>query len=192
MSSSTGSSPPSIATGCGSRSAPSPRARSGYDTPGGVFTILEKDIDHRSRTYDNAPMPYQQRLTWKGVAMHAGNLPGYPASHGCIRLPLEFSKLLFKTTTMGGTVVIANSKADPLQAPAGRGARAAYRRRQVDRAAAVAQQPGLSLEPRGRADRAGVDHHLDRRPIGGGASQRRRDRPRQGGGRPAGDRIRRC
>ena len=89
----------------------------GHDTPGGVFTILEKDIDHRSRTYDNAPMPYQQRLTWKGVAMHAGNLPGYPASHGCIRLPLEFSKLLFKTTTMGGTVVIANSKADPYKRP---------------------------------------------------------------------------
>ena len=89
----------------------------GHDTPGGVFTILEKDIDHRSRTYDNAPMPYQQRLTWKGVAMHAGNLPGYPASHGCIRLPLEFSKLLFKTTTMGGTVVIANSKADPYRRP---------------------------------------------------------------------------
>ena len=89
----------------------------GFATPGGVFTILEKDLDHRSRTYDNAPMPYQQRLTWKGVAMHAGNLPGYPASHGCIRLPLEFSKLLFKTTTMGGTVVIANSKADPYKRP---------------------------------------------------------------------------
>ena len=89
----------------------------GFATPGGVFTILEKDIDHRSRTYDDAPMPYQQRLTWKGVAMHAGNLPGYPASHGCVRLPLEFSKLLFKTTTMGGTVVIANSKADPYKRP---------------------------------------------------------------------------
>lgn len=89
----------------------------GFATPGGVFTILEKDIDHRSRTYDNAPMPYQQRLTWKGVAMHAGNLPGYPASHGCVRMPLEFSKLMFATTTMGGTVVIANSKADPYKRP---------------------------------------------------------------------------
>ena len=90
----------------------------GYSTPSGVFTILEKDIDHRSRTYDNAPMPYQQRLTWKGVAMHAGNLPGYPASHGCVRLPLEFSKLLFKTTEMGGTVVIAGSHGDPYKKPA--------------------------------------------------------------------------
>ena len=90
----------------------------GYSTPSGVFTILEKDIDHRSRTYDNAPMPFQQRLTWKGVAMHAGNLPGYPASHGCVRLPLEFSKLLFKTTEMGGTVVIAGSHGDPYKKPA--------------------------------------------------------------------------
>jgi len=94
--------------------------KDGYGTPNGVFTILEKDIDHKSRTYDNAPMPYQQRLTWKGVAMHAGNLPGYPASHGCVRLPFEFSKLLFGTTTMGGTVVIANGPSDPYKrAPAG-------------------------------------------------------------------------
>lgn len=90
----------------------------GFETPRGVFTILEKDVDHRSRTYDNAPMPYQQRLTWKGVAMHAGNLPGFPASHGCVRLPLEFSKLLFKTTQMGGTVVIAGRHGDPYKRPA--------------------------------------------------------------------------
>ena len=93
--------------------------KDGFETPSGVFTILEKDIDHRSRTYDNAPMPYQQRLTWKGVAMHAGNLPGFPASHGCVRLPLEFSKLLFKTTEMGGTVVIAGSHGEsPYKKPA--------------------------------------------------------------------------
>lgn len=85
----------------------------GFETPRGVFTILEKDEDHRSRTYDNAPMPFQQRLTWKGVALHAGNLPGFPASHGCVRLPLEFSKLLFRTTTLGGTVVIAGSHGEP-------------------------------------------------------------------------------
>jgi len=91
--------------------------KDGYETPRGVFTILEKDIDHRSRTYDDAPMPYQQRLTWKGVALHAGNLPGFPASHGCVRLPLEFSKLLFKTTEMGGTVVIAGSHGEPYKRP---------------------------------------------------------------------------
>jgi hypothetical protein len=90
----------------------------GFETPNGVFTILEKDKDHRSRTYDNAPMPYQQRLTWKGVAMHAGNLPGYPASHGCVRLPMEFAKLLFATTEMGGTVVIAGRHGEPFKRPA--------------------------------------------------------------------------
>ncbi|WP_310468480.1 L,D-transpeptidase family protein [Sphingomonas sp.] len=91
--------------------------KTGYDTPTGVFTILEKDKDHRSRTYDNAPMPYNLRLTWKGVAMHAGNLPGFPASHGCVRLPLEFSKLLFAAMPMGGTVVIAGGNSDPVKRP---------------------------------------------------------------------------
>lgn len=89
----------------------------GFSTPTGVFTILEKDKDHRSRTYDNAPMPYQQRLTWKGVAMHAGNLPGFPASHGCVRLPMEFAKRLFTVTDMGGTVVIAGGHEDPVSRP---------------------------------------------------------------------------
>ena len=92
--------------------------KDGYSTPTGVFTILEKDKDHRSRTYDDAPMPYQQRLTWKGVAMHAGNLPGFPASHGCVRLPMEFAKKLFDVTPMGGTVVIAGGHEDPVKRPA--------------------------------------------------------------------------
>ena len=69
--------------------------KDGYETPTGVFTILEKDKDHHSKTYEDASMPFQQRLTWKGVAMHAGNLPGFPASHGCVRLPMEFAKKLF-------------------------------------------------------------------------------------------------
>ena len=90
----------------------------GHETPTGVFTILEKNVEHYSRTYDNAPMPYQQRLTWKGVAMHAGNLPGYPASHGCIRLPMEFAKKLFSLTDKGGTVVIAGGHEDPIKRPA--------------------------------------------------------------------------
>ncbi|HVL29554.1 MAG TPA: L,D-transpeptidase family protein [Sphingomicrobium sp.] len=90
----------------------------GHETPNGVFTILEKNKEHYSRTYDNAPMPYQQRLTWKGVALHAGNLPGYPASHGCVRLPMEFAKLLFGTTEMGGTVVIAGRHGQPYKRPA--------------------------------------------------------------------------
>jgi len=89
----------------------------GHTTPTGVFTILEKDKDHRSSTYDDAPMPFQQRLTWMGVAMHAGNLPGYPASHGCVRMPLEFAKKLFTATPMGGTVIIAGNHGEPYKRP---------------------------------------------------------------------------
>lgn len=82
----------------------------GHDTPGGVFSILEKKETHRSKKYDNAPMPNMQRLTWTGIAMHSGQLPGYAASHGCVRLPYDFSQLLFATTANGGTVVIGNGK----------------------------------------------------------------------------------
>lgn len=89
----------------------------GHETPNGVFTILQKAKVHHSRTYDNAPMPNMQRLTWKGVALHAGNLPGYPASHGCVRLPLAFSEVLFNTTDMGGTVVIAGRAGSPHKRP---------------------------------------------------------------------------
>jgi len=69
--------------------------RPGFDTPTGVFTILQKHVEHYSRKYDNAPMPYMQRLTWYGIALHGGHVPGYPASHGCIRLPIGFAKLLY-------------------------------------------------------------------------------------------------
>lgn len=82
----------------------------GHSTPGGVFTILEKKKTHRSKKYANAPMPNMQRLTWTGIAMHSGNLPGYPASHGCIRLPYDFSMLLFEATDKGGTVVVGDGK----------------------------------------------------------------------------------
>lgn len=80
--------------------------RQGYETPTGVFHILEKDADHHSSTYNNASMPYTERLTWGGVALHAGGLPGYPSSHGCVHLPLEFAKRLFSITDVGGTVII--------------------------------------------------------------------------------------
>lgn len=80
--------------------------RPGLETPTGVFTILQKRVEHYSTTYDNAPMPYMQRLTWKGIALHAGHLPGYPASHGCIRLPKQFARLLYGVTNLGMTVVV--------------------------------------------------------------------------------------
>lgn len=91
--------------------------RPGRETPTGVFTILEKQIVHHSSKYDNAPMPYMERLTWQGVALHAGHLPGYPASHGCIRMPAGFAKLLYRVTSLGMTVVIANVEAAPRVAP---------------------------------------------------------------------------
>jgi hypothetical protein len=87
-------------------------------TPTGIFTILQKQVVHHSSKYDNAPMPYMQRLTWEGVALHAGNLPGYPASHGCIRMPAGFAKLLYGVTSLGMTVVIADVPAAPHVAPA--------------------------------------------------------------------------
>lgn len=80
----------------------------GRETPTGVFTVLAKEVMHRSTTYDDAPMPYMQRLTEKGIAIHAGDLPGYPASHGCIRLPNEFAKRLYGITAIGTPVMITN------------------------------------------------------------------------------------
>ena len=80
----------------------------GYETPTGVFTILEKKREHYSNLYDDAPMPFMQRLTWGGVALHAGRVPGYPASHGCVRLPADFAEKLFDVTSRGMTVVITD------------------------------------------------------------------------------------
>ncbi|TCO71555.1 L,D-transpeptidase-like protein [Rhodovulum euryhalinum] len=87
----------------------------GHSTPTGVFVVLQKDRNHRSSTYNDAPMPNMNRLTWDGVALHAGNLPGYPASHGCVRLPLKFSALLFEVTHLGTPVIIADSHTAPAE-----------------------------------------------------------------------------
>jgi hypothetical protein len=87
----------------------------GRSTPTGVFTILEKEETHFSNKYHHAPMPFMQRLTWEGVALHGGDLPGYPASHGCIRLPREFAKKLYAATSRGTTVIIVDQKtAEPI------------------------------------------------------------------------------
>ncbi len=81
----------------------------GHETPTGVFPILQKRKEHYSNLYDNAPMPFMQRLTWDGIALHAGRIPGTPASHGCIRLPHEFARKLFSITEHGSTVVVADA-----------------------------------------------------------------------------------
>jgi hypothetical protein len=84
--------------------------RPGFDTPTGVFSILQKHREHFSNRYDNAPMPFMQRLSWDGVALHAGNVPEYAASHGCIRLPYAFAEKLFGLTSQGMTVVVADER----------------------------------------------------------------------------------
>ena len=86
----------------------------GYDTPTGVFSVLQKKREHYSNLYDDAPMPYMQRLTWGGIALHSGRVPGYPASHGCVRLPDAFAEKLYDVTTHGMTVVITD---DPASVP---------------------------------------------------------------------------
>jgi hypothetical protein len=87
--------------------------RPGHLTPTGVFTVLQKQKEHRSTIYDGAPMPYMERLTWGGIALHAGGLPGYPESHGCIHLPTEFAQQLFDISPNGMTVVIGTDATAP-------------------------------------------------------------------------------
>jgi L,D-transpeptidase-like protein len=89
--------------------------RPGHLTPTGVFTVLQKQKEHRSTIYDGAPMPYMERLTWGGIALHAGGLPGYPESHGCIHLPSEFAQRLFAISPNGMTVVIGTEQTAPEQ-----------------------------------------------------------------------------
>ena len=86
----------------------------GHRTPMGDFTILQKLRWHRSNIYSNAPMPFMQRLTWGGIAIHAGHNPGFPASHGCIRIPLSFAQTLFAMTHIGEAVVVTDY---PLHTP---------------------------------------------------------------------------
>ncbi|MBY0558627.1 L,D-transpeptidase family protein [Hyphomicrobium sp.] len=88
--------------------------RPGFETPTGVFSILEKNVYHTSNIYSGASMPYQERITWSGIAFHAGDIPGFPASHGCIRLPFAFSKKLYGLTKLGTRVVVASEEVEPI------------------------------------------------------------------------------
>ena len=96
--------------------------KKGKETPTGIFNILQKNVDHKSNLYKDsknkpAAMPYMQRLTWDGIAVHGGDLPGYPASHGCIRLPIVFAKALFGVTQMGQEVVVLQDTSTPVKRP---------------------------------------------------------------------------
>ena len=94
--------------------APVSSGQAGRETPAGIFSIIQKDAEHHSNLYDDAYMPHMQRLTWSGVALHGGPLPGHPASHGCIRLPYDFAAKLFDLTKLGMRVIVAPSDVVPV------------------------------------------------------------------------------
>src|ERR1700689_5972486 len=95
--------------------APVSTGTTGRATPPGVFAVLEKDKDHHSSLYDDAWMPNMQRITWNGVALHGGPLPGYAASHGCVRMPYGFAENLFEKTSIGMRVIISPNDAEPVE-----------------------------------------------------------------------------
>src|ERR1700722_19462754 len=94
--------------------APVSSGQAGRETPAGIFSVIQKDAEHHSNLYDDAYMPHMQRLTWSGIALHGGPLPGHPASHGCIRLPYEFAERLFDMTSVGMRVIVAPRDAAPV------------------------------------------------------------------------------
>ena len=95
--------------------APVSTGTTGRETPAGVFAIIEKEKDHHSTLYDDAWMPNMQRITWNGIALHGGPLPGYAASHGCVRMPFDFAENLFDKTQIGMRVIISPNDAEPVE-----------------------------------------------------------------------------
>lgn len=94
--------------------APISSGKRGHETPAGIFAIVQKNADHRSNLYDDAWMPHMQRLTWNGIALHGGPLPGYAASHGCVRMPFEFAEKLFDKTRTGMRVIVSPHDTAPV------------------------------------------------------------------------------
>src|SRR6187431_946249 len=95
--------------------APVSSGSKGRETPAGIFSVIQKVEDHYSNLYDDAYMPHMQRLTWSGIALHGGALPGYPASHGCVRMPFDFAERLFEMTRIGMRVIVAPGDAAPVE-----------------------------------------------------------------------------
>lgn len=87
----------------------------GHTTPMGAFSVIQKHKWHRSNIYSDAPMPYMQRITWSGIALHAGTLPGYPASHGCIRMPMSFAVKMWQWSRMGARVIVSPGEVAPAE-----------------------------------------------------------------------------
>ncbi len=113
----------------------------GYETPAGIFSIVQKKEEHRSNLYEDGEMPFMQRITWTGIALHAGNLPGHPASHGCVRLPMAFAQRLFDMTELGMRVLIVRDD----MAPSAISHPALFRPRPVPRELALAAPKGTRL-----------------------------------------------
>ncbi|WP_024509009.1 L,D-transpeptidase family protein [Bradyrhizobium sp. ARR65] len=128
--------------------APVSSGQKGRETPAGIFSVIQKDAEHYSNIYDDAYMPNMQRLTWSGIALHGGPLPGYPASHGCIRMPFDFAARLFDVTDLGLRVIVAPTDVAPVeithpllfQPKPGAGALIAARIAEADEAARKADQ----------------------------------------------------
>src|SRR5271165_3142371 len=95
--------------------SPVSSGQAGLETPAGIFSIVQKEEDHHSNIYDDASMPFMERITWTGVALHAGVLPGYPASHGCIRMPESFAQKLYDLTNIGMRVIIVREDIAPAE-----------------------------------------------------------------------------
>jgi hypothetical protein len=131
--------------------APVSSGQKGRETPAGIFSVIQKEAEHYSNLYDDAYMPHMQRITWSGIALHGGSLPGYPASHGCVRMPFDFAARLFDATQLGMRVIVTPNDVEPVEIahPAlflskpGAGALAAARTAEADEAARKADQARL-------------------------------------------------
>ena len=95
--------------------APVSSGQKGRETPAGIFSVIQKEAEHYSNLYDDAFMPHMQRITWSGIALHGGPLPGFPASHGCIRMPYDFAARLFDLTRLGIRVIVAPTDVAPIE-----------------------------------------------------------------------------
>jgi hypothetical protein len=132
--------------------APVSSGQKGRETPAGIFSVIEKQAEHYSNLYDDAYMPHMQRITWSGIALHGGPLPGHPASHGCVRMPYDFARRLFGMTKLGLRVIVAPSDVTPVEIvhPAlfpvqpHAGTVAAARAAEVDEATSKADQAKLA------------------------------------------------
>ena len=152
--------------------APVSSGQKGRETPAGVFSVIQKEADHYSNLYDDAYMPNMQRITWSGIALHGGPLPGYPASHGCIRMPFHFAERLFDETQLGFRVIVAPRDVAPieiahpflsrLRPDVDAQAQAAARASEADQAASKADQARFAV---GAAFRAAAQATLPVRAV---------------------------